>query len=266
MSIARQKPSFSSNLSLRRWLTVSVLAVGGLFVEEGYRTSMDVAAKKSAQSVWVNKVSETDKVSNTLDHPRPTNDPSNNASPQSPAPLEGAEELQALHPTDRIALVTAALQQAARKSPDAAVFEAIRFCDLDPSYSLEYGRALLSTLARSHDFPAALRFVLAEESEGSLGENGNKWLNSLFNTWGQEEPRRATHAIDTLVSSGLRGEAMQAVAAGWAKTDPSGLADYVWKRPPAPEREFMLEVALRSWIEDDPVAAKSWMARHGRGE
>ena len=166
-----------------------------------------------------------------------------------------------MHPTDRIAFIVAALQQAARTSPAAAVSEAIRFCDLDPSYSLEYGQALISTLASSHDFSSALRFVLAEESEGGLGENGNKWLNFLFSTWGKEDPRRAAQVIDTVVNPGLRGEALQALAAGWAKVDPSGLADYIWQRPPTPERKDMLVVALRSWIEDDPEAAKAWMNR-----
>lgn len=173
-------------------------------------------------------------------------------------PEAATEALLALHPTDRVAVVAATLADAARQKPDDAIREAIRFCDEDPAYSLEYGSSLISILSGTGDYRSALNFVLAEDSAGWLGENGSKWMNGLFDTWSKAAPEQAAQAA-LLVDPGLRGEVLQTVAGSWAKIDPLALANFVWQLPDDPERGFMLDVALRSWADDDPAAASDWM-------
>jgi hypothetical protein len=169
------------------------------------------------------------------------------------------EQLRGLHPTDRVLVVAAFLREAAQQNSDKAVWEAIRFCDEDPSYSLEYGRSLISTLASTGDYRAALRFVLAEEAEGWLGENGIKWLNFLFNDWAAVAPRQAIQSVELMVGPGLRGEALQTIAASWGKSDPLVLANYVWQLPASPDRDLMMAATLRTWADTDPESADAWM-------
>lgn len=176
-------------------------------------------------------------------------------------PEAAAEQLRALHPSDRMMVVAASLRIAAQRSPEEAVKEAIRFCDEDPSYSFEYGQSLISVLSKTGHYQAALRFVLAEEWEGELGENGSKWLTGLFTNWASVAPHQAVQALELMVDPGLRGEALQAVAAGWAKIDPIALAEYASQLTAAPQRELMLAATLRTWSDADPSAAKAWVDR-----
>lgn len=173
-------------------------------------------------------------------------------------PDAAAKRLCELHPADRVSVVAAALNHSARQQPDEAIREAIRFCDEDPSYSLEYGHALISTLSSSGHHQAALRFVLAEELEGWLGENGQKWLTSLLSAWATVAPHHAIQAVDLMVDPGLRGEALQAVAAGWSKIDPVGVANYAWQLPASPERDLMITATLHAWTDRDPASAATW--------
>jgi hypothetical protein len=179
-------------------------------------------------------------------------------------PEAATEQLLELHPTDRTAVVAAALADAARRTPDDAIREAIRFCDEDPAYSLEYGRSLISVLAETGDYRSALNFVLAEDSVGWLGENGSKWLTGLFDTWAKAAPAQAAQEA-WVASPGLRGEALQAVAGAWVKSDPVALANFVWELPAGADRGFMLDTALRGWTEDDPMGAADWMDHHKAG-
>lgn len=160
------------------------------------------------------------------------------------------QRLQALHPAARVVFVAAKLEAAAQQNADTAVNEAIRFCDQDPSYSLEYGRALLSTLSVHGDYRAALRFVLAEEAEGWLGENGSKWLTTLFSTWAREAPQQALQSVEGLVPAGQRAEALQTVAAIWAQSDPTALVDFLHRLPASPEREQLLQTTLSVWSDE----------------
>jgi hypothetical protein len=176
-------------------------------------------------------------------------------------PAVAAADWLALHPADRQAAVTAALQAAAARSSAEAVRAAIRFCDEDPAYSLEHGRALIAVLAGTGDYRAALRFVLAEEAEGGLGENGSKWLGALFTRWSQVAPAAAAAVAQSEVGPGLRGEALQTIAAAWVKSNPTALADFAWQLPPSPARDDLWQTALRRWTEDDPGAARAWLSR-----
>jgi hypothetical protein len=157
-----------------------------------------------------------------------------------------AERLRDLHPNDRVSVVAATLRAATRKGVDEVVEEAVRLCDEDPSYSLEYGRILISTLASTGDYHAALRFVLAEEADGWLGENGNKWLTSLFTTWAKANPAQAMNSAQ-MVPAGLRGEALQAAAAVWAQTDLAGLSDFLCQLSTASDRNLVVDTAWRSF-------------------
>jgi hypothetical protein len=122
---------------------------------------------------------------------------------------------------------------------------AIRFCDEDPSYSLEYGRALIAILAKTNDYRTALRFVLAEDSEGWLGENGHKWLGTLFTSWGGSVPAEAADAAQHVVGPAWRGEALQTVAAAWAGIDPVAAVNFASQLPIPAERNLTLNAALR---------------------
>jgi hypothetical protein len=155
--------------------------------------------------------------------------------------------LEDFDPANRVSLVTARLEAVARQSADRAIVEAIGFCDEDPSYSLEYGRALITALARQGEYAAALRFVLAEDAEGWLEENGSKWLTSLFSTWAREAPQQALQTAETIVSAGARFEALQVVGALWAQADPAGFTHFIHQSPPTMEREQLLKTVQLSW-------------------
>jgi hypothetical protein len=179
-------------------------------------------------------------------------------------PEAADRQLLALHPTDRTAVVAAALADAAQRTPDDAIREAIRFCDEDPTYSLEYGRSLISILGDTGHYRSALNFVLAEDSDGGLGENGSKWLTGLFETWAKAVPAQA--AQEALAASpGFRGEALQAVAGAWVKSDPVALANFAWQLPADANRGLMLDAALRGWTEEDPVSAAAWIQQRPPG-
>ena len=139
------------------------------------------------------------------------------------------------------------LRTAAGQSADEAILETIRFCDEDPSYSLEYGRALISTLASKGEYRAALRFVLAEDAEGWLEENGSKWLTSLFNTWAKEAPQQALQIAELMVPPGQRFEALQVVAAVWAQTDPAAFDHFIRQLPATAERDQLRQTTLLAW-------------------
>ena len=156
------------------------------------------------------------------------------------APPAAAEHLLSLHPADRVSVVTWTLRDAASRSPDEAVNEAVRFCDEDPSYSLEYGRALIAALASTNDYRAALRFVRAQESDGWLGENGHKWLTTLLTDWAMSDPSEAAKAAQHSVGPALRGEALQIVAATWATTDAAAAAKFAAQLPSSPERDLAM--------------------------
>jgi hypothetical protein len=179
-------------------------------------------------------------------------------------PSAANRQLLELHPDDRVGVVAAALADAARRTPDDAIREAIRFCDEDPTYSLEYGRSLISLLGDIGNYRSALNFVLAEDSDGGLGENGSKWVTGLFETWAKAVPAQAAQEAFA-ASPGFRGEALQAVAGAWVKSDPVALANFAWQLPADADRGFMLDAALRGWTDDDPVGAAAWIQQRPPG-
>lgn len=159
----------------------------------------------------------------------------------------GLAPASSLHPNERIAEVTARLLVAAQSGPDHAVYEAIRFCDEDPSYSFEYGQSLIGLLGKAGHYSAALRFILAEDAEGWLGENGSKWMTSLFTAWAKQSPLQALETVELSVPLGQRAEALQTVAAVWAQKDPVALADFIDRVPPDSEKRQLLEDTLLAW-------------------
>lgn len=177
------------------------------------------------------------------------------------SPDIATREFLALEPADRVAIVAHTLAAAADRGAEEAVHEAIRVCDEDPAYALDYGHALLNALAKTGDYAAALSFVLAEDAvDGWLGENGHKWLTALFVRWAQAAPAEAMQVAQESIGANYRGEALQVVAAVWAKADPATAANSFGKLPPSPDRERALAIALRQWSEVEPAAASAWMA------
>jgi hypothetical protein len=179
---------------------------------------------------------------------------------------DAERQFLALHPTDRMAVAAATLAKAASRSADEAVREAIRFCDEDPDYALDHGRALIAVLADHGHFNAALDFVVAEDNNGWLGENGHKWLSSLFTLWATSAPERAAEAALASAGPGRRSEALQIVAAAWAKTNPAAAANFAVQLPDDTDRRPMLAITLTQWAEFDRTAVAAWMADHKMGE
>lgn len=177
------------------------------------------------------------------------------------SPDTATQQFLALEPAQRISIVAVILADAASRTSDEAVREAIRFCDEDAAYALDYGRSLISALARTGDYPAALSFVLAEDSvDGWLGENGQKWLTVLFTRWAAVAPRQAIQVAQESIGANYRGEALQVASGVWAQTDPSGAANFTWQLPASPDRDRALAIALRQWSDTDPAAAAAWLA------
>lgn len=176
------------------------------------------------------------------------------------APDAATEKLRALHPDDRVAVVGISLGDAAGDSTDAAVDQAIRFCDQDPAYSLEYGRALVSALIENGDPAAALDFIYAEDDKGRVGENSSKWLDTLFAHWAASAPLQAAQNALAWVPPGQREEALQTLAAIWVKADPEAPANFAWNLPAqTPGRQAMLTTALNRWTDQDAPAATAWL-------
>jgi hypothetical protein len=177
------------------------------------------------------------------------------------SPDAATQQFLALEPVERVSIVATTLAAAASRSSDEAVRDAIRFCDEDPAYALDYGRSLISALVKTGDYPAALSFVLAEDSvDGWLGENGHKWLTLLFTSWAAAAPKQAMQAAQESIGANYRGEALQVVSAVWAKTDPPGAVNFTWQLPASPDRDRALAIALRQWSDADPAAAGAWLA------
>lgn len=177
------------------------------------------------------------------------------------SPDVATREFLALEPTDRMAIVAHTLTAAADRGAEEAVHEAIRVCDEDPAYALEYGHALLNALGKNGDYAAALSFVLAEDAvDGWLGENGQKWLTALFTRWSQAAPAQAMQVAQASIGANYRGDALQVVAAVWAKADPATAANSIGQLPASPDRQRALAIALREWAEIEPSAAAAWMA------
>lgn len=186
------------------------------------------------------------------------NESSRETSPTAPSP--DASPLLAFSPDERVAFVSQALAQAAGQSSDAAVRAAIRFCDEDPAYALDYGRSLISLLGKAGDYSSALGFILAEDDNGWLGENGHKWLNSLFTQWTVDAPEQAATAALQATGPARRSEALQIVAGTWAKTDPAAAANFAAQLDEPAERDTFLAISLPQWSERDPAAAQAWLA------
>lgn len=130
------------------------------------------------------------------------------------SPDAATRQFLALEPSDRVATVAFTLAAAANRGAEEAVHEAIRVCDEDPAYALEYGRSVLKALAKTGDYTAALSFVIAEDSvDGWLGENAHKWLTTLFTNWARSAPDDAIRAARESVGANYRDEALQIVAA-----------------------------------------------------
>jgi hypothetical protein len=176
-------------------------------------------------------------------------------------PDAATQQFLALEPSERESVVAFRLAEAAQRSSDAAVRDAIGFCDEDPARALEYGRSLIFALAKNGDFPAALSFVLAEDSvDGWLGENGHKWLTALFVSWAAADPKQAMHVAQESVGANYRGEALQVVSAVWAQADPASAANFAWELPPSTDRDRALAIVLQEWSDTDAAKASAWLA------
>lgn len=164
-----------------------------------------------------------------------------------------SSELDRLHPDIRVQKVALALGDALAQSPDLAVREAIRFCSEDPSYAFEYGQALIATLKNAGHCRTALRFILAEDAEGELGETTSKWMTFLFTDWAKVSPREAVVAVDAIVPAGQRAEALQAIATVWSQEDPATFASYLRGLPANAERDLL---AQATWLAvADPTSS-----------
>lgn len=164
-------------------------------------------------------------------------------------PESGPLASPSLHPDQQVIKVAAVLRAAAERGSEHAVYEAIRFCDEDPSYSFEYGQALIALLGGKGEYSAALRFIVAEDAEGWLGENGSKWMTSLFTAWAHQAPQQAIEMVEVRVPPAHRAEAFQVVASIWARKDPISLAGFIGRVPAASEKRRLLETTLLNWTE-----------------
>ena len=129
------------------------------------------------------------------------------------APEQATSKILSLEPTERILVASQIFQDAAKLSPNTAVKEGIRWCEDDPAYALEYGRALITALEDTGDHRAALDFVIAEDAvDGWLGENAHKWMTALFASWAAISPGDARRAAREVLPANYRDDALQTIA------------------------------------------------------
>jgi hypothetical protein len=149
--------------------------------------------------------------------------------------------------------VEAALAGAATQ-PDLALELGRELLAQDAASDTAYSSILVGALSAAGKFQAALRFA----SQGPADSRAD-WLANIFHRWGESLPDEAVKALNTLDQKESHDAAFQALVAGWAAGNPSGLAAYAVKLPPGEDRTRALGAALDNWSMQDPASAGEWL-------
>lgn len=146
---------------------------------------------------------------------------------------------------DRLDPIAAVLAGVATRNSDDALRLGTFFCQEDPDWAPEHGRALIAELAKTGAFSAAVSFALAGGNTVD-GEERNKWLSAAFSGWAQREPQLAAlAAANDLPETGMQQEALITVVSQWRRLNPQGPEKFLEQLPPGAERTA-LATALKA--------------------
>ena len=134
-------------------------------------------------------------------------------------------------------------------------------CHEDTGMAGDYGALLITELARTGEFTAAVEFA----NTASPAER-NHWIGTAFFEWAQHQPQQAIAAVARIEDPGARTESWQSAVSGWASSDPASLVAFAEQMPTGPDRHTALHDGLLQWLTADPVAAVTWMDRMEPGD
>jgi hypothetical protein len=143
---------------------------------------------------------------------------------------------------------------AAAANPQSAVATAKTLIQQDPSGAISCGSRLIDALCESGNFSTAADFAANSDTNGR-----NSWMGQAFSKWALYQPQEAVQAAQAFTDPDIRNQALHGVVGGWADADPAGLVQYLAQFPAGADRGDMLGQALKSWTQNDPVAAANWM-------
>jgi hypothetical protein len=172
-------------------------------------------------------------------------------------PIAAAAHARTLPDSER-GIGVAAVLAGASHQPSVAVKFADEFCRSDPSLAYAHGRALITALGRVGEHRAAIRFAL-EDHNAEPGEDNNKWLKAAFAQWAAKDPHAALAALHELPDEAARFEALDAVVTSRLRIDPAGIAETLRLSPSGHDRDLALGRALRTWADQDPASAATWL-------
>lgn len=87
-------------------------------------------------------------------------------------------------------------------------------------------------------------------------------INARFYDWARAEPEEALVAATHIHQPGVRRLAIQSALSGWARKDPSTLAETALAFPDGEEKTAAFTKAFRAWMVDDPKVAGAWLQAH----
>jgi hypothetical protein len=171
------------------------------------------------------------------------------------SPLDAANWVMALPNSGRRdAELATVFAGAAAANPQAAVATAKTLIQQDPSAAISCGSRLIDALCDSGNFNAAADFAANADGNGR-----NSWMGQAFSKWALYQPQEAVEAAQAFTDPDIRNQALHGVVGGWADADPAGLVHYLAQFPAGADRGDMLGQALKSWTQNDPVAAVNWI-------
>src|SRR5215469_15740741 len=171
------------------------------------------------------------------------------------SPLDAANFVMALPNSGRRdAELTTVFAGAAASNPQSAVATAKTLMQQNPGDAVGCGSRLIDALGDSGNFSVAADFAANSDSNGR-----NPWMAQAYSKWAAYQPQEAAQAAQALVDPDIRNQALHGVVGGWAEADPAGLVQFLAQFPAGGDRGDMLGQALKSWTQNDPVAAVGWM-------
>jgi hypothetical protein len=104
----------------------------------------------------------------------------------------------------------------------------------------------------------AVSHVLGPGSESI----GPETINTRFYEWARAEPEEALVAATHIRHATLRRLAIHSALSGWARKDPSTLAETALAFPDGEEKTAAFTQAFRAWMIADPKLAGDWFHAH----
>ncbi|HEU6447179.1 MAG TPA: hypothetical protein VFV23_01920 [Verrucomicrobiae bacterium] len=139
-------------------------------------------------------------------------------------------------------------------NPETAVAVGKILMEENPAAAAACGSKLIDALCNAGDFSSAAGLAASADSS-----QRNFWIGEAFSKWASFQPQAAAQAAQALADPEIRSQALHGIAGGWAEADPAGLIQFLAQLPAGGDRGEMLGQALKSWVQNDPLAAANWI-------